>query len=78
MREVSAFTSGDNPTFTIERILTGRVVAYGPETKLLIITSSMDKVKDMNALDKIPGTNMGSVTRKKVTRRFAPRSIEAS
>ena len=47
---VSALISGDRPIFAIERILTGSVVVAGPETKLLMMTSSRDRVNEINAV----------------------------
>lgn len=56
----------------------GKVVDWGPATKLEITTSSKDNTKESNHPATNEGVMMGSVMAKKDFRGDAPRSMAAS
>ena len=74
----SAFTSGLTPSFTLEKITIGRVLAPGPDTKLEITRSSSDSVKLNSQLEASAGAMMGKVVSTNARTGPEPRSIAAS
>src|ERR1700722_17589536 len=59
MRLARALMSGLTPSFTLEKITIGRVLAPGPETKLEITRSSNDRVKERSQLEASAGMMRG-------------------
>ena len=78
MTVVRALTSGEMPVRFMDRIRTGNVDCLAPASMLDMTTSSIERVKERKAEDTMPGMILGTVTRQKVCKRLAPRSIEAS
>ena len=60
------------------KIRTGNVVVLGPETKYVMMKSSIDSANASSAAARMPGVISGSVTFKNVRVGDAPRSIAAS
>src|SRR5690606_39535785 len=63
-RVARALILGLTPSRTEEKILIGRVVDSGPETKLAMTTSSSDRVKASSQPDTRAGAMIGRVIRK--------------
>lgn len=74
----SAFTFGVTPNRIIEYTCIGSVVDPAPAVKNAMMKSSNDNVSASKNPAATPGAMSGSVTRKNVWRRFAPRSMAAS
>src|SRR3954452_1285874 len=60
------------------KIRTGKVVVLGPETKYVMMKSSIERANDSRNAARIPGMINGNVTLRNVRVGFAPRSIAAS
>src|SRR5271163_4522908 len=78
MRLARALMSGLTPSFTLEKITIGRVLAPGPETKLEITRSSNDRVKERSQLEASAGMMMGRVVSRKARTGPDPKSMAAS
>ncbi len=67
----TALMSGVTPRRTRPNTNTGKVVEPGPDTKLVITTSSSDSVSASSAPPSTPGMISGSVTRRNAFHREA-------
>src|SRR5579863_9419034 len=74
----SALISGLTPSFTLEKITMGRVLAPGPDTKLEITKSSSESVKLSSQLEANAGAMPGRVVSMKARTGPDPRSMAAS
>ena len=74
----SALISGVTPSFTLEKITMGRVLAPAPAVKLEITRSSSDRVKASNQPAAMAGKISGRVISRVTAKGRPPRSIAAS
>src|ERR1700680_3998984 len=74
----SALTSGHTPSFPLEKITIGSVLAPGPETKLDITKSSSESVKLSSQLEASAGAMLGRVVSMKARTGPDPKSMAAS
>ena len=78
MRLESALISGVSPVFSVENRITGRVRDAGPDVKLAITRSSIERVNARAHAAKRAGFNKGIIMLKRTFFGFAPRSCAAS
>ena len=78
IRVASALMSGVTPSLTLLQIRIGRVVAPGPVVKLVITTSSSERVKASSQPERIAGAMIGRVTVRSTFHGREPRSVAAS
>ena len=78
IRVAKAFTSGVTPSFILEKMTMGKVLAPAPEVKLAITKSSKDSVKAKSQPDNIEGAIRGKVMSKAICMGRPPRSMAAS
>ena len=78
IRVASALILGLTPRRTLEKTTIGKVVAFGPETKLVMTKSSTDSVNPSSQPAAMAGAIDGRVIRKNTLKGVAPRSSAAS
>lgn len=72
-----AFSSGDTPNRANEKIYNGKTWKLGPDKKKLIMTSSIDKVKEINHAEMSAGSSSGIIIFLNSVYSVAPRSFAA-